>query len=145
MFNPPSLRDAEDGTRGTLLLPNFGGGTNWEGGAVDPETGIVYVGSITNPAVFSVDEPEAGMTDMSHNFTGGQVPSPMDLPIVKPPYGRITAIDLNTGEHVWMKPNGTTPEEIANHPALQGLDIPETGKPVRPVLLVTKTLLIAGE
>jgi glucose dehydrogenase len=145
IFNPPSLRDAEDGTRGTLLLPNFGGGSNWEGGAADPETGIVYVGSITNPAVFSVDEAEPGTTDMSHIFTGGQVPSPMDLPIVKPPYGRITAIDLNTGEHVWMKPNGTTPDEIANHPALQGLDIPETGKPVRPVLLVTKTLLIAGE
>lgn len=145
MFNPPSLRNAEDGTRGTLLLPNFGGGTNWEGGAADPETGIVYVGSTTNPAVFSVDVPEPGTTDMAYIFTGGQVPSPMGLPIVKPPYGRITAIDMNTGEHAWMKPNGRTPDEIANHPALAGVDIPETGKPVRPVLLVTKTLLFAGE
>ncbi len=145
MFNPPSLRNAPDGTRGTLLLPNFGGGTNWEGGAADPETGIVYVGSTTNPAVFSVDEPEPGTTDMRYIFTGGQVPSPMGLPIVKPPYGRITAIDMNTGEHVWMKPNGRTPENIKNHPALRGLDLPETGKPVRPVLLVTKTLLFAGE
>ena len=145
MFNPPSLRDAADGTRGTLLLPNFGGGTNWEGGAADPETGMLYVGSITNPAVFSVDEPQPGTTDMRYIFTGGQVPSPMDLPIVKPPYGRITAIDMNTGEHVWMKPNGRTPDEIANHPALRELDLPETGKPVRPVLLVTKTLLFAGE
>ncbi len=145
MFNPPSLRNAEDGTRGTLLLPNFGGGTNWEGGAADPETGMLYVGSITNPAVFSVDEPERGSTDMRYIFTGGQVPSPMDLPIVKPPYGRITAIDMNTGEHVWMKPNGRTPPAIANHPALRGIDIGETGKPVRPALLVTRTLLFAGE
>src|SRR5690606_14023090 len=66
MFNPPSLRDAADGTRGTLLLPNFGGGTNWEGGAADPETGMLYVGSITNPAVFSVDEPQPGTTDMRY-------------------------------------------------------------------------------
>ncbi|HEX6994603.1 MAG TPA: pyrroloquinoline quinone-dependent dehydrogenase [Gammaproteobacteria bacterium] len=145
MFNPPSLQNSPDGTRGTLLLPSFGGGSNWEGGAADPETGIVYVGSTTNPAVFSVGEPEPGTTDMRYVFTGGQVPSPMGLPIVKPPYGRVTAIDMNTGEHVWMKPNGRTPENIANHPALRGLDLPDTGKPVRPVLLVTKTLLFAGE
>src|SRR5690606_883257 len=58
IFTPPSLVDADDGTRGTLGLPSFGGGSNWEGGAADPETGFLYVGSVTSPAVFSVGEPE---------------------------------------------------------------------------------------
>lgn len=145
LFTPPSLIDADDGTRGTLLLPSFGGGANWEGGAADPETGMLFVGSVTSPAVFSVGEPEAGTTDMRYVFTGGQVPRPMGLPLVKPPYGRITAIDMNSGEHIWMQPNGSTPPDIANHPALQEIDLPPTGKPVRPVLLATKTLLFAGE
>jgi quinoprotein glucose dehydrogenase len=67
------------------------------------------------------------------------------LPVVKPPWGRITAIDLNTGEHVWMLANGDTPEQIAEHPALAGVQLPRTGKPSRAGLLVTKTLLFAGE
>jgi quinoprotein glucose dehydrogenase len=69
----------------------------------------------------------------------------MGLPLVKPPWGRITAIDMNKGEHAWMVPNGNTPEDVANHPALAGIDIPKTGKISRATLLVTKTLLIAGE
>ncbi|HEX7081383.1 MAG TPA: pyrroloquinoline quinone-dependent dehydrogenase [Gammaproteobacteria bacterium] len=144
IFTPPSLAEAPDGTHGTLMLPSFGGGSNWEGGAADPETGILYVGSTTNPAVLSV-RAEPDLTDISYVFSGGQVPSPLDLPLVKPPWGRITAIDMNTGEHLWMVPNGDTPDDVKNNPALEGLDIPPTGKPARPVLLVTKTLLFAGE
>ena len=68
------------------------------------------------------------------------------LPIVKPPYGRITAINMNTGEHVWMQPIGNTPENIKNHPMLKGVKIPErTGRPGRLGTMVTKTLLWAGE
>jgi quinoprotein glucose dehydrogenase len=69
----------------------------------------------------------------------------MGLPLVKPPYGRITAIDLNSGEHRWMAVNGDTPDDIKSNPALAGLTIPPTGKASRAVLLATKTLLFAGE
>jgi len=67
------------------------------------------------------------------------------LPLLKPPYGRITAIDLNKGEIVWQVAHGDTPDNIRNHPALQGLNIPRTGRPGQAGTLVTKTLLVAGE
>ena len=67
------------------------------------------------------------------------------LPLAKPPYGRITAIDLNKGEIVWQIAHGETPDNIKNHPALKGLTIPRTGRPGRIGTLVTKTLVIAGE
>lgn len=143
MFTPASLASAEDGTRGTLMLPNYGGGTNWEGGAADPETGFFYVPSITDPAVASV-RADAG-TDVGYTFVAGQVPQPMDLPLVKPPWSRITAIDMNTGEHAWMVPNGATPDEIRNNPALAGVELPQTGGFSHAMLLVTKTLLFVGE
>ena len=73
-----------------------------------------------------------------------QLKGPQGLPLIKPPWGRITAIDLNTGEHLWMVPNGDTPEEVSNHPALKGIDIPKTGKPVRGGTLVTKSLLFVS-
>jgi quinoprotein glucose dehydrogenase len=67
------------------------------------------------------------------------------LPLVKPPYGRITALDLNKGELVWQIAHGETPDDIRNHPALKGLVIPRTGRMGRIGTLVTKSLLIAGE
>jgi len=68
------------------------------------------------------------------------------LPLVKPPYGRITAIDMNTGEHLWMKPVGNTPDNIKNNPMLKGVNIPQTGRPTQGVgTMLTKTLLWAGE
>jgi glucose dehydrogenase len=144
MFTPPSRADDPDGTMGTLVLPSYGGGSNWEGGAADPETGMLYVGSITNPVVEGLRrDPEH--TDVEYVFAPGQVPAPMGLPLVKPPYGRITAIDMNRGEHAWMVPNGDTPQNVKDNPALAGLDLPPMGKPARPALLVTKTLLFAGE
>jgi quinoprotein glucose dehydrogenase len=66
------------------------------------------------------------------------------LPLVKPPYGRISAIDLNKGEMLWQIAHGDTPDNIRNHPALKGLKIPRTGRQGRIGTLVTKTLLIAG-
>jgi quinoprotein glucose dehydrogenase len=65
--------------------------------------------------------------------------------MVKPPYGRISAIDLNKGEILWQIAHGETPDEVRNHPALQGLNIPRTGRTGNVGTLVTKTLLIAGE
>jgi glucose dehydrogenase len=144
MFTPSSLIDAPDGTRGTLVLPHYGGGANWEGGAADPETGMLYVASQTSPTVFALS-PAAGRSDVRYLFVNGEAPKPLGLPLVKPPWGRITAIDMNTGEHRWMVPNGDTPDEVKNHPALQGVDIPRTGKMSRAMLLVTKTLLFSAE
>ncbi|HEY8519415.1 MAG TPA: pyrroloquinoline quinone-dependent dehydrogenase [Gammaproteobacteria bacterium] len=67
------------------------------------------------------------------------------LPLLKPPYGRISAIDMNRGEILWQIAHGETPDNIREHPLLQGLDIPRTGQPGSPGTLVTRTLLIAGE
>jgi glucose dehydrogenase len=67
------------------------------------------------------------------------------LPLLKPPYGRITAIDLNTGETLWWIPNGDTPDNVKNHPLLQGVDLPRTGKGTHATKLVTRTLLMYGE
>ena len=144
MFTPPSLIHAPDGTRGALVLPHFGGGSNWEGGAADPETGMLYAASQMTINVFAVDE-AGDRSDIRYLFVNGDAPHPLGLPLIKPPYGRITAIDMNTGEHRWMVPNGDTPDDIKNNPALKGVSLPPTGKPSKALLLVTKTLLFAGE
>ena len=67
------------------------------------------------------------------------------LPLIKPPYGRVTAINMNTGDHVWMQPIGDTPDAIKNHERLKGVTIPKTGRGGRLGIMVTKTLLWAGE
>src|SRR5204863_6600316 len=67
------------------------------------------------------------------------------LPLIKPPYGRITAIDLNKGEIVWQVPHGETPDNVRNHPDLKGLTIPRTGQTGVIGTLVTKTLVVAGD
>ena len=70
---------------------------------------------------------------------------PQGLPLVKPPWGRITAIDLNSGDHLWMAANGEAPDYIKNHPAMKGIDLSNAGRPSRAMLMVTKTLLFAPE
>ncbi len=67
------------------------------------------------------------------------------LPLVKPPYGTLTAIDLDSGDFRWQVPNGDTPDAIKSNPALRGIDIPKTGQPGNAGVLVTKSLLIAGD
>ena len=144
LFTPPSVVDAA-GKKGTLVLPATVGGGNWQGGAADPETGILYVPSVTNPSTIALVKGGA-RTDMdwvARMTTDMQ--GPQGLPLVKPPWGRITAIDLNTGEHVWMQPNGSAPEAIRQNPALKGVDLSQAGNPERAPLLVTKTLLFAGD
>jgi quinoprotein glucose dehydrogenase len=76
---------------------------------------------------------------------GGGNLTVMGLPLFKPPYGRITATDMNKGEIVWQIAHGETPDNIKNHPALRGVTIPKTGRNGRIGTLVTKTLLVAGE
>ncbi len=142
LYTPPSLAASPDGTEGTLGLPGSLGGANWEAGAADPETGYVYVGSQTRVAVHALVPPSGG--DMS--FVAGRGGSTVEgLAIIKPPYGRITAYDMNKGEIAWQVPNGETPQSIKEHPLLEGLDLPKTGSRSRAGILVTKTLMFAGE
>lgn len=144
VYAPPSEADAADGTIGTLSLPSATGGANWEGAALDPETGIIYIPSRTDVSALSVGKDENSDVDFSQAF-GVRVPRVKGLPIVKPPYGRITAIDMNSGDHVFQIANADTPDAIANNPALEGVTLPRTGVPTRSGLVVTKTLLFAGE
>jgi quinoprotein glucose dehydrogenase len=146
LFTPPSLVDAAKGTKGTLTFPGSGG-ANWEGGAFDPATGFLYVASATrtDTAVYGVARPQPGQTDLPIIGTGSVAPNVQGLPIVKPPWGRITAIDLNKGETAWQIVNGDTPPEVKNHALLKGVTLPKTGSPTRAGILVTKTLLFAGE
>lgn len=142
LFTPPSRGENADGTKGTIQIPGSGGGANWDSGGADLETGILYVASQTSQDLWPLAPNPA--SDM--NFVGKRtdLDGPQGLPLTKPPWGRITAIDLKTGDHLWMVPNGDTPEEVKNHPALQGKNIPNTGKSLRGGTLVTKTLLFVG-
>jgi quinoprotein glucose dehydrogenase len=145
IFTPPIVADS-DGKRATLMLPSVNGGTNWEGAAVDPETGVLYVGSVTDP--FALGMIKGGdRSDMSYigGRTSGRPDRPLGLPLVKPPWGRITAIDMNKGENLWVKANGSAPDMFRNNPAVKGIDLSQAGNPAPAMLLVTKTLLFTGE
>lgn len=143
LFTPASLLESSDGTQGTLVLPGALGGANWEGGAVDPETGILYVGSMTSPNLMAmVEDTDSDAGYVIGRFNPGSISG---IPLVKPPWGRISAIDLNQGEILWQVPNADTPEEIENHPLLEGVELPRTGRNSRAGLLVTRHLLFAGE
>ena len=144
IYTPPSLTEATDGTRGLLSLPSSTGGSNWESSALDPETGILYVPSRTQLQVLSLAKNPDSDIDLSQGF-GVRVPRIQGLDIVKPPYGRITAIDMNSGDHVWMIANADTPDRIKNHPLLEGVDLPRTGVPTRSGILLTKSLLFQAE
>jgi quinoprotein glucose dehydrogenase len=145
LFTPPSLIGI-NGSKGTLTLPGSGG-ANWEGGAFDPETGYLYVGSAMrmDTAVYALTKGDPKLTDFEYMGIAGGAPTIDGLPLVKPPYGRITAIDMNKGEIAWQIANGDTPPEIKNHPLLRGVTLPRTGSQSRAGTLVTKTLLFAGE
>jgi quinoprotein glucose dehydrogenase len=167
MFTPPSVSRAE-GPIATLTMGAQAAASNWPGGSYDPETHTLFVASQTAVATLGLMAPPAGRSDMPYfqgtvlagaRLTGGSGSataggegggsSPLTvqgLPLVKPPYSRITAIDLDKGEFRWQVPFGATPDAIRNHPALTGLDLPPLGRQGNNSgTLVTKTLLIAGE
>ena len=145
LYTPPSLVEP-DINYGTLGLPSQGGGVNWMGGAVDPELDILFVPSVTRPALFALTEGTEGTGVRYHISFARGAPTVRDLPLVKPPYGRITAIDLTKGELLWQVPHGNTPGYIREHPDLQGINVPTTGSPTQGSgLLVTSTLLFSGE
>jgi quinoprotein glucose dehydrogenase len=144
LYSPPSLQNAPDSTRGTITLPAATGGANWEGGALDPETGYLYIPSVTAPSFLSL-VPGGRVSDMDYIAGGGRGQIAPGVPIIKPPWGRITAIDLTTGDHAWMVPNGDTPASVAERLQLDPATLPNTGRASRAGLLVTRTLLFAGE
>src|SRR5207244_6768405 len=85
-------------------------------------------------------------SDLRFSRGPGVALSVQGLPMLKPPYSRITALDLNKGEFAWVVPLGNTPARVTQHPALNGMSLPNTGGiGLHATLLVTKTLLIAGE
>jgi len=157
IFTPPVVSKF-DGPLGTLMLPAATGGANWQGGSFDPETGVFYIFTNTEVTPLGLvpgkDRP-GEPSDMA--FVRGQAKDPANpkaadipttvqgLPLIKPPYGRITAIDLKQGTLMWQIAHGETPDNVRNHPLLKGLTIPRTGRQGRIGTLVTKTLLIAGE
>ena len=153
LFTPPSL-PIEGGTQGTIQRPSLGGGANWSGAGVDPETGILYVPSRNSMSVLTYYDPgqqygEAGTLDLTHGTPrgrrrGASSRMPDGLPLFKPPYSRLTAIDLNRGEHAWMAPLGNG-DRYRDNPKLEDLNLPPLGGDGYTGPLVTKTLVIIGQ
>ena len=167
IFTPPVVSKAE-GPLGTLVLADAQGGTNWAGGSVDPETGIAYIFSQKSLTNLGLVESDPGKNDFRFvqgiagegirggggaGADGAALPgsansarlSVQDLPLFKPPYGQISAIDLSKGEILWQIPHGETPDVVRNHPALKGVTISRTGRGGIIGTLVTKSLIVAGE
>jgi quinoprotein glucose dehydrogenase len=159
LYTPPSVE-------GTFMRPGVIGGANWGGGAFDPETGMLYVKTSHSPAVVRIVAPDRSSNnprasevdaDFVGNSGGGTSFTPKvvegaaggggrggQLPIAKPPYGELVAIDLNTGSISWRVPFGDTPS-IRTHPALQGVALPaRLGVAGAPGVIVTRGGLILG-
>ena len=157
IFTPPVVSKA-DGPLATLARGPTNGGSNWPGGAFDPETHTFYVASSNAAAVvLGLVQPSKDRSDMDWvagsaapagrgGGLGGGGLAVQGLSIFKPPYGTITAINLDKGEIAWQVPHGETPDAVRNNEALKGLNIPRTGQAGFTVgTLVTKTLVIAGD
>jgi quinoprotein glucose dehydrogenase len=142
LYTPPTLVDEFNG--GTLVLPGSVGGANWQGAVADPETGRMYVSYAVSPEVVGlISDPER--SSMRYVLKDALLERPFDLPLLQPPWGWISALDLQTGKLLWQRPNSETPSEVRDHPKLDGVDLPVTGNDDRSGLLVTKTLLFSGE
>jgi glucose dehydrogenase len=153
LFNPPLHYDNELGKTAALWCPGGGGGANINGpAAADPELGILYVTSSTG-CTARVLGPGAeadlrwnaptGTTFADYAVVRSASPGRIQgIPITKPPYSRIQAIDMNTGDTLFTLPVGETPDNIANHPLLAGIDIGNTGSGSKATMVVTKNMLM---
>jgi quinoprotein glucose dehydrogenase len=145
LFTPPSVReDRPGGNPGTIQLPGSAGAASWTGGAFDPETHILYVPSATAPFTADVEPGDPAVTNLRY-VKGKRLwgpAGPRGLPLFKPPYGRISAIDMDAGEMLWQAVNGDGPRD---HPAIKHLNLGPLGNPGHSAPLVTKTLLFVGE
>ncbi len=153
-FQPPLHRDNDIGKRQALWCPGDVGGTNIDGTpAFDPETGILYVTSQKGCSTRMMvpgeeadtrwDRPTGTTINKFAVGSGGRGPNIRGLPVYKPPYSKITAIDMNTGEHLWWIPVGETPQRYLDHPMLEGVELPEsTGSGRQAAQIATPNLLI---
>ena len=137
LFTPPSLR-------GTINIPGWGGGGWWTGAAFDPETGLYYIPSASIPIVVQLEKADPSKSNLNYVRGGAMnVGGPQGLPLTKPPYGRIVATNLNSGEHEWVIPHG---EGIRQKIIDMGiLDPGPVGGPSRTGPLLTKTLLFVAQ
>jgi quinoprotein glucose dehydrogenase len=143
IFTPPSIASDEVGsTQGTLTLPGSWGSANWNTGAFDPVTGYYYGFANDIPRVYRLQLATQDDAEMDYWSPNREAPYIDGIPLTKPPWGRITAIDMNRGEHVWQVANG---DSLSDHRLLADLDLPTLGIASRPVALVTSTLLFIGE
>ena len=134
LFLPPSLE------KPTIMMPGIAGGASWAGASFDPETGLFYVTSNTLP--YAVTLSKSTLPGADYVGKVAPVETVQGVPLWKPPYGRITAIDLNTGDHRWMAPVGDLGQSNAT---LKKLGLPPLGRSARSHMLLTKTLLIVGQ
>lgn len=134
LFTPPSLK-------GTITVPGVSGGGSWAGAAVHPQNGVIYVPSIKGGWTLPVWRNTRNPADYAYKGAPTYGPmGPQNLFLMKPPYGRITAIDLNTGEHLWKTAVGEGPR---THSAIRHLNLPRLGWARRIFVLLTDSLLFA--
>lgn len=136
LFTPPS-------ERGTAQLPGWVGGANWGGAAFDPDSQRLFVPSMTSATMVQLVKPDAEKSNFQLRRGGLMMMPNLDgLPLVKPPYSRVTALDLNLGTTAWMSPIGDGPRR---HPLLAALNLPPLGMETRANPLLTKTLLFISQ
>ncbi len=125
LFTPPTFQ-------GTIMSPGLIGGANWGGAAIDPETGMLYVKTTNLAAIARLSKPDTSSANPHASEADGDYVREGQtnavfhdgLPLLKPPYGHLTAIDLNRGEIAWHVPFGDD-ARLRAHPALKGVTLPE--------------------
>lgn len=154
LFNPPIHDENAEGLISAAMCPGDGGGANiYAPPAADPITGFLYVPSANNcswqrvipgeEADARIDKPTGTTFAAYANGAGGRPPRmPSGLPYVKPPYSTVTAYNMNTGEIAFRIPAGETPDRVRNNPALEGIDVGDTGSGRAPSMVATANMLI---
>ncbi len=126
--------------RGAIQVPGNAGGASWSGAAIDPDTNMLYVGTYRIPSLITIEKPEPWQG--TYDFTGKAqtwLPGPRGLPLLKPPFGSMVAIDMNSGEHRWRIPVGRSSAIPALARAGASGDV---GLPSRSWALLTKTVMM---